>query len=179
MEYGVNVIMFYMVFLEKVRIMLLNSSTRMKEMEELIIKASSSSSSSSSLSREKVSYILLSSKKKEYENGMEKKRINEKSISKIIDSYLLKGKIVFVANRLSNRGLSYVSSDYKNSINYQYINYKKGQNGQNVLQKLRIFGNSNNNEKKILFLPEECKERMEKIIKKMEIKKMKEVLLYP
>ena len=85
--------------------------------------------------------VLLTSEKVRYLNvgsGNNKKYIKQKSISKIIDSLKEYPHIIFIANRLSNRGLSYVSSDYTRHITCQITRIRA--NVSSFLQSLRILG---------------------------------------
>lgn len=65
-------------------------------------------------------------------------KLNEKSISKIIDSLKQYPHIIFVANRHSLRGISYVSSDYKRHLTHQFTKIRS--NKTNFIQSLRILG---------------------------------------
>ena len=84
-----------------------------------------------------VPVVLLTSEKIKYLSA-KKKYIKQKSISKIIDSLKDHSHIIFIANRLSNRGLSYVSSDYTRHITCQITKIKA--NVSSFLQSLRILG---------------------------------------
>ena len=81
--------------------------------------------------------VLLTSEKTLYLHKT-KKILKFKSISKIIDSLKEHKHIIFVANRLSSRGLSYVSSDYTRHLTWQIT--KVRQNVTSFLQSLRILG---------------------------------------
>lgn len=81
--------------------------------------------------------VLLTSDKKLYlNNGV--KILKYSSISKIIDSLRNYKHIIFIANRLSNRGLSYVSSDYTRHLTCQITRIRS--NVTSFLQSLRILG---------------------------------------
>ncbi len=67
------------------------------------------------------------------------RRKTKLSLSKIIDSLSSHPRILFVANRLSMRGLSYTSSDYSRHLTHQYSDLRT--NVTNGLQRLRILGN--------------------------------------
>lgn len=92
--------------------------------------------------------VLLTSERKLYlhnntfKNDLDRRRgfknIKHKSISKIIDSLKDYKHIIFIANRLSNRGLSYVSSDYSRHLTWQITKVKSSVT--NFLQSLRILG---------------------------------------
>jgi hypothetical protein len=81
--------------------------------------------------------VLLTSDKKIYLNNSVK-ILRYKSISKIIDNLRDYKHIIFVANRLSNRGLSYVSSDYTRHLTCQITRIRS--NVTSFFQSLRILG---------------------------------------
>jgi hypothetical protein len=84
-----------------------------------------------------VPVILLTSEKIMYVNN-KKKQIKKQSISKIIDSLGEYPHIIFIANRLSSRGLSYVSSDYTRHLTWQITRIRTSVTS--FLQSLRILG---------------------------------------
>jgi hypothetical protein len=84
-----------------------------------------------------VPIVLLTSEKLLYFQN-EIKNIKEKTISKIIDSLKEHKHIIFIANRLSNRGLSYVSSDYTIHLTHQITKVRTSVSS--FLQSLRILG---------------------------------------
>ena len=93
--------------------------------------------------------VLLTSEKTLYLHNT-KKILKFKSISKIIDSLKEHKHIIFIANRLSHRGLSYVSSDYTRHLTWQITKIR--QNKTSFLQSLRILGiykSKNNSEKRL------------------------------
>jgi hypothetical protein len=81
--------------------------------------------------------VLLTSEKTLYLHNT-KKIFKFKSISKIIDSLKEHKHIIFIANRLSSRGLSYVSSDYTRHLTWQITKVRS--NKTSFLQSLRILG---------------------------------------
>lgn len=85
----------------------------------------------------KIPIVLLTSEKRLYLNN-KSKILKERGISAIIDSLKKYNHIIFIANRLSNRGLSYVSSDYSRHLTYQITKVKD--NITTFLQSLRILG---------------------------------------
>ena len=90
-----------------------------------------------------------------------KKIIKHKSITKIIDTLKEYPHIIFIANRLSNRGLSYVSSDYSRHLTWQITKIRA--NVTSFLQSLRILGIYNNKDNKKLNLQlviGECEEKL-------------------
>lgn len=91
----------------------------------------------------KVPIVLLSTKKYVWIGG-KKSNIGLSSISKIIDKFHKYNHIIFIANRLSSRGLSYVSSDYKRHLTFQMVQVSKTTTS--FLQKLRILGVYKDNE---------------------------------
>lgn len=97
-----------------------------------------------------VPIILLTYDKFLYFNN-EITKIKEKSIDKIIDSLNNYSHIIFIANRLSFRGLSYVSSDYKRHLTYQITKVRT--NPANFLQSLRILGIYDKNTELKLIIP--------------------------
>jgi hypothetical protein len=94
--------------------------------------------------------VLLTSDKILYHNNTTKHLSNSHSISQIIDSLSDYPHIIFIANRLSSRGLSYTSSDYKRHITHQIS--KSKYNITSFLQSLRILGVYSNSPKLYLFI---------------------------
>jgi len=109
-------------------------------------------------------FILLSSEKKMMKNN-HTEIIKEKSISGIIDKYYHE-KIIFIAYRLSSRGVSYTSSDFTKHLTHQYTNYTNGQSKRSILQRLRIFGvyKDNMSNPPILYMPVLSEEKMDNLI---------------
>lgn len=97
-----------------------------------------------------VPIILLTYEKFLYLNNKITK-IKEKSIDKIIDSLNNHSHIIFIANRLSFRGLSYVSSNYKRHLTHQITKVRT--NPANFLQSLRILGIYDKNTQLKLIIP--------------------------
>ena len=85
------------------------------------------------------------------------------SLSKIIDSLTSHPRILFVANRLSMRGLSYTSSDYSRHLTHQYSDLRS--NVTNGLQRLRILGNYSDGPVLKLSVPETNARMVEKVFK--------------
>ena len=106
--------------------------------------------------------VLLTSDKKIYlNNGV--KILRCKSISKIIDNLQDYKHIIFIANRLSNRGLSYVSSDYNRHLTCQITRIRS--NVTSFFQSLRILGIYNNSKRLInleLVIPDHEQKLFEK-----------------
>jgi hypothetical protein len=88
----------------------------------------------------------------------------EKKITMIIDSLHEYPYVIFIANRLSMRGLSYVSSDYERHLTYQYSDFRDSISLTNCLQKIRLFGKYNDSPILKLILPFDNREKIEKII---------------
>jgi len=109
--------------------------------------------------------VLLTSEKTLYLHNT-KKILKFKSISKIIDSLKEHKHIIFIANRLSHRGLSYVSSDYTRHLTWQITKIR--QNKTSFLQSLRILGiyKSKDNSEKRLDLQLVISDHEEKLFQK-------------
>lgn len=110
-------------------IMLINKYSYVSEMTYLAEKLT--------LQFQNVPIVLLTSEKIMLLNN-QKRYVKQKSISKIIDSLQEHKHIIFIANRLSNRGLSYVSSDYTRHLTCQITRIRT--NVTSFLQSLRILG---------------------------------------
>jgi hypothetical protein len=87
--------------------------------------------------------LVLNTKKWAYYRGT-RTLLKDAHISAIIDRYVDKSHIVFIANRLSLRGLSYASSDYTRHLTHQYSNFEKTP-VTNCLQKMRMLGKRGSN----------------------------------
>ena len=84
-----------------------------------------------------VPIVMLSAERTLYIRGKSKSLNRIKTISGIIDTLDNYPHIVFVAHRLSNRGLSYTSSDYSRHLTCQYTLAK---NFTSFYQSLRLLG---------------------------------------
>ena len=93
--------------------------------------------------------IVLSTVKKVYIRG-KFKFLRLDNISDIIDSFN-QSHIIIIANRMANRGLSYVSSDFKRHITHQVFGHFY--NITSFLQKSRIFGIYNDFPSLKVYLP--------------------------
>lgn len=93
--------------------------------------------------------IVLSTVKKVYIRGSFK-FLRFDNISQIIDSFG-QSHIIIIANRMSNRGLSFVSSDFKRHITHQVFGHFY--NITSFLQKSRIFGIYNDSPILKVYLP--------------------------
>ena len=85
-----------------------------------------------------VPVVLVTAKKSIFLAGVESK-LGKRSVQKIIDAHMHFPKILFIANRLSMRGLSYVSSDYTRHLTHQFSHFKHT-HVSNALQKMRLLG---------------------------------------
>jgi hypothetical protein len=95
--------------------------------------------------------VLVNAKKSVFLAGIETK-LGKKPIQKIIDAHSHFPKIVFLANRLANRGLSYVSSDYTRHLTHQVSNFRNV-TITNAMQKMRLLGKYNDQIPLTLILP--------------------------
>lgn len=116
--------------------------------------------------------VVLCSRSYLYLDGVVTMR-KEKVITDIIDSLRDYPHIIFIANRLSMRGLSYVSSDYTRHLTYQYSDFSDSISVTNCLQKIRLFGKYNDSPVLKLILPCDNREKVEKI---MEVVMNKEIM---
>lgn len=97
--------------------------------------------------------ILLTAERWMYFQG-NMARIAEKNISNIIDLFVNHTHVVFIANRLSLRGLSYTSTDYSRNLTHQFSDFSTT-TITNSLQKMRLLGKKGEGEAKpILYLQE-------------------------
>jgi hypothetical protein len=99
----------------------------------------------------KIAFVTLNSKRRLY-IGQNECAIRCRSISKIIDKLRDAKQIVFIANRMSLRGLSYTSSDYSRHLTHQYSDLLN-KNVTISLQRMRIFGIYNDQKQVKLILP--------------------------
>jgi hypothetical protein len=141
----------------KTGIMLINRENLVSRMEEL----------SEKLSRENegVPIVLLTSERRIYMNGEAEVINKSRSITEIIDKLESKSHIVFVANRLSNRGLSYVSGDYQRVITHQVCKIQKDRSI--FKQSLRMSGIKREGEICTLYIPESNKSERKRLEKHM------------
>jgi hypothetical protein len=87
-------------------------------------------------------FVTLNTNRRIIFKGVHRKlhsSIQNMSISEIIDRLSPAKYIVFIANRMSLRGLSYCSSDYSRHLTHQYSNLRQG-TITNSLQRMRLFG---------------------------------------
>lgn len=88
-----------------------------------------------------VPIVVLSSTTYIIINGVTKQR-KIRNVQKLIDSFNMYPHIVFIANKLSNRGISYTNVNYSRNISHQISIAKipSTNNYTSFLQKCRIFG---------------------------------------
>lgn len=96
--------------------------------------------------------VLVTAKKSIFLAGVESK-LGKRSVQKIIDAHMHFPKILFIANRLAMRGLSYVSSDYTRHLTHQFSQFKNT-TVSNALQKMRLLGKYMDNMPLRLIVPE-------------------------
>jgi hypothetical protein len=104
--------------------------------------------------------IVLSSQKTYYLN-FERVQLKQKdSVSNIIDSFKDHKHIIFIANRLANRGVSFVSSDYKRHLTHQITKVKS--NLANYIQSVRLLGVYEDNPNLSLYITSDCPQMINK-----------------
>lgn len=116
----------------KVGLMLINCFARIKDMKKL--------ASSLSFAYKNIPIVVFSNKTYIYLNGP--KLVSKvTNFQKFIDNFVNINHAIFIAGRLSNRGINYTNSDYSRYITHQIS--IGGGNYTNFIQKCRIFGNRN------------------------------------
>jgi hypothetical protein len=105
--------------------------------------------------------VVMSSKKRVYLNRINT-AIKEKKINKVLDRFNTNNHVIIIANRLSNRGLSYTNSDYSRHITHQL---SKCSCITSFLQKCRIFGIYKDHPNLIIYLDEHVIPKAQKIQK--------------
>jgi len=140
--------------------MLINSITRVNRMVSLAHELS--------VMYPETPILVLNEKKWVYHLGV-RTLLKETHISSLIDQYIEHSHIIFIANRLSLRGLSYTSSDYSRHLTHQYSNFNKI-TVTNCIQKMRMLGkHKNTSEPCTLYLGEEVQGICEKMAKVLSI----------
>ncbi len=91
----------------------------------------------------KIPIVIFSNNTYMYLNGMLKSTTKVKNIQKFIDNFANISHAIFIAGRLSNRGINYTNTTYSRYITHQ-ISVGNG-NYTTFIQKCRIFGNRNIN----------------------------------
>ena len=136
--------------------LLVNRLSKVSEMKKLVKQLSSLYTN--------VPVILLSNLKKVYLNS-KLFRINVSNVSKIIDRFIDHPHLIFVANRLASRTVSYVSSDFSRHLTTQISKIKSSVT--NFLQGLRICGIYKDSPSLKVILPTLQEEMYEKIYQKV------------
>jgi thymidine kinase len=114
-----------------------------------------------------ITFVALNTKRKIYKNGTVRK-IKQKSISKIIDKLAESQHIVFIANRLSLRGLSYTSGTYARHLTHQFSDLNR-KSDTNRLQRMRIFGIYGDQQQVQLMLPENNRRIVQRLIHRLDV----------
>jgi hypothetical protein len=109
-----------------------------------------------------IHFVTLNYHRKLFIAGKSFKIKRKKTIANIIDMLKTSSHIVFIANRMSLRGLSYVSGNYTRHLTHQYSDLRD-KNITNALQRMRIFGIYRDQTPVQLILPSDN----QKIISKM------------
>jgi hypothetical protein len=136
--------------------LLINRLSKVSEMKKIVKQLSSLHTN--------VPVILLSNFKKAYLNG-KVFRINVSNVSKITDRFIDHPHIIFVANRLASRTVSYVSSDFSRHLTTQITMIKSSVT--NFIQGLRICGIYKDSPSLKVILPTLQEEMFEKIYQKV------------
>jgi hypothetical protein len=123
--------------------MLVNAYRYVKEMVDISLTVSRKFKN--------IVFVLLNSERKLIIGG-DIYPIKQRSLSEIIDLLKDVPRIIFVANRLSLRGLSYCSSDYQRHLTHQYSDFTTT-TVTNALQRMRILGKYSDNHPLKLYLP--------------------------
>jgi hypothetical protein len=113
-----------------------------------------------------ICFITLNDVYTLYVNG-KSRNIRKRSIAKVIDLFKCAPHIVFIANRLSLRGLSYTSGNYMRHLTHQYSDLRK-KNVTNALQRMRIFGVYADQEQVTLILPTNNKKKVNDMLAALE-----------
>jgi hypothetical protein len=91
-----------------------------------------------------------------------------KPISVIIDRLNSFPHIIFIANRMSLRGLSYCSSDYRRHLTHQYSDFRKGISVSNSLQRMRLLGKYKDHVPLKLIVPWNNEAKIEKMFNSLD-----------
>jgi hypothetical protein len=140
--------------------LLVNAYKRVKEMIEIgrIL----------SMQFRSVVFIILTSQRRITFRG-EHKNLKTESISTLIDSLKDAKHVVFIANRMSLRGLSYCSTDYNRHLTHQYSDLTSGTIA-NSLQRMRIFGKYTDDTPIKLILPSNNKVVIDSMFNSLNLK---------
>jgi hypothetical protein len=115
----------------------------------------------------KICFITLNDTHRLYLRGKYYK-LGKRSITKLIDFFKDAPHIVFIANRMSLRGLSYTSGNYTRHLTHQYSDLHK-KNVTNALQRMRIFGIYRDKQPVKLILPENNRKTVDKMFNSLDI----------
>jgi hypothetical protein len=140
--------------------MLINAFRKVKEMVNVGI----------SLSKEfkEIVFVTLNCERRIIYDGVVHK-LKPQPISELIDSLNQAKYVVFIANRMSLRGLSYCSSDYTRHLTHQYSDLTFG-TVTNALQRMRLFGKYIDNNPIKLILPSSNQKMIDKMFENLDMK---------
>lgn len=141
---------------EPTGMLLINRLSKVSEMKKMVKNLSGIHTN--------VPVILLSNLKKVYLNG-KVFRIRISNVSKIIDRFIDHPHLIFVANRLASRTVSYVSSDFSRHLTTQITKIKS--NVTNFVQGLRICGIYKDSPSLKIILPTGQEDKFEKTYQKV------------
>ena len=141
---------------EPTGMLLINRLSKVSEMKKMVKNLSGLHTN--------VPVILLSNLKKVHLNG-KVFRIRVSNVSKIIDRFIDHPHLIFVANRLASRTVSYVSSDFSRHLTTQITKIKS--NVTNFVQGLRICGIYKDSPSLKIILPTGQEDKFEKTYQKV------------
>lgn len=140
-------------------IMLINIHTRLENMQNMARYLSNKANLL------KIPIVMLSSKNVLYYNK-KIKELQKMSVSEIISGLESHSHIIFIANRLSTRGINYSNLTYTRHLTHQIIN--KTLSKTNFIQRCRILGNKPNTDKLKLYCLRCDEDYFNNIMKKVE-----------
>lgn len=140
--------------------MLINSYTYVVEMQTIAALLSKKFKN--------IHFVTLNSHRKLFIGGKSFKIKRKKTIANIIDMLNSASHIVFIANRMSLRGLSYVSGNYTRHLTHQYSDICN-KNVTNALQRMRIFGIYSDQKPIQLILPSDNHHIVSKMYANLEV----------
>jgi len=120
-------------FTVKEGLMLINCFTKVADMRHL--------ASTLTVQYKNIPIIVFSTKTYMYLDGMLKRITKVKNIQRFTDEFANVSHAIFIAGRLSNRGINYTNTTYSRCITHQ-ISLGNG-DYTSFIQKCRIFGNRN------------------------------------
>jgi hypothetical protein len=115
-----------------------------------------------------IHFVTLNYHRKLFIAGKSFKIKRKKTIANIIDMLNSASHIVFIANRMSLRGLSYVSGNYARHLTHQYSDIRD-KNVTNAFQRMRIFGIYSDQKPIQLILPSDNCDIVSKMYTNIEI----------